>query len=192
MKGYYPDEDIKSTPSEKKEWMNIIIKVLAIILVVLSMILLIWGLIPHDRVDPTNKTLQGGYTGCYTGVEAKKGDILEIKYYIDGADVTFYLTYGQAWSPGSNDYVKKIEHASSARFQVDIDKSGIYYLNFNCNDPSSSGSFDVDLTYKIMDRYSPIYIVFSVISLVGALILTVIYLWLKKRPPRSDRDYIRL
>jgi hypothetical protein len=192
MKGHFPDENIKPTPSDKDKWMSTIIKVSAVILVILSIILLIIGLMPHDRVEPTDKTLQGGYSQCYTRIEAKKGDILEMEYEIDGADVAFYLTYGEPWSPGSTDYIEKIEHASSARLQINLDNSGYYYLNFNCNDPSNTGGFNVDLTYKIMDRYSPMHIMFSVLSLVGALILTIIYLWLKKRPSQMERDYIRL
>jgi hypothetical protein len=192
MKGYYQEEDIKHTPKERDKLMGKIIKLTAGILVILSLILLIFGLMPHERVEPTEKSLQGGYTQCYSSIEAKKGDILEIEYEIDGADVTFYLTYNQPWSTGSEDYIEKIEHASSARLQVIIEKSGFYYLTFNCNDPSTSGSFNVDLTYRILDRYSPLYIMLSVLLLVVALVLTIIYLWQKKRPPKSDRDYIRL
>ncbi len=113
-------------------------------------------------------------------------------YTVIGNDVSFYLTYDQAWCEGNHDYLEKKDHVRSGHLKIDIDKSGEYFLNFESNDPSSSSSFYVDLSYKIMDRYSPLYIILGIALLIGGLILTLKYYLLKKKPSDIESDYIRL
>lgn len=186
---HFDDED-ESEVSAKIRRIRIVVKVSAIVLVVLSLVLLIYGLIPHDRVV-SHKSLQGGYVGIYYGIPANKGDIMVIDYEVTGSDTAFYLTYDEAWSEGNQDYIEKRDHARIGHFEVDVERTGLYYLNFESNDPSSSASFNVDLGYKIKDRYSPLHIVLGASALAAALILTFIYLWLKKASI-LERKYIRL
>jgi len=176
---------------DKTRTTGLIIKVFAIVLVILSIVFLIYGLIPHDRVETTDTSLSGG-VGCYKRILANEGDILVVDFTVVGNDVSFYLTYEQAWCEGNRDYLEKKDHVRSGHLQINIEKSGEYYLNFENNDPSSSSSFYVDLSYKIMDRFSPLYIVLGIALLIVGLILTLKYHSIKKKPSDIESDYIRL
>jgi hypothetical protein len=191
MRMNYFDDDLESTKRDKTSTLGLLIKVFAIVLVVISLIFLIYGLIPHDRVPTTHTTLSGG-VGCYKGIPANEGDIMVVDFDVEGNDVSFYLTYGECWSEGNHDYLEKKDHVRSGHLQINIDKTGDYFLNFENNDPSSSSSFNVDLSYKVMDRYSPLHIILGIAFLGGGLILTIIYLWLKKKPSAKEPEYIRL
>ena len=152
-----------------------IFKVLALILIVISIILVVFGLLPHDRVPLTDKQLPGGYLGCASTIEANKGDIVIMDYEIEeGTNVDFYLTYAESWRNGNHDYIEKNEHDESGHFEIDIEKSGTYFLNFENSNPSSSEQFPVSLSYKVMNRYSPAHVVFGVILFAVGLILTLI------------------
>ncbi len=177
---------------DKKRTLGLIIKIFAIVLVILSIILIIYGFIPHDRVPTTRKTLQGGNVAIYYGIPVKESDILVVDFMVEGNDVSFYLTYEQAWSEGNRDYLLKKDHVRTGEMQINIEKSGYYYLNFESNDPSSSSSFQVDLSYKVMDRYSPLHILLGIVCLIGGLLLTLQYHLLKKKPSDIESDYIRL
>jgi len=185
-------DDLETTAKSKSKLIGTIIKILAVVLIIVSIILLLYGLMPHERVSVKNKTLEGGHVGCYSGILADKGDILVIDFVVEGSDVAFYLTYGQAWCEGNYDALEQKDHVRSGHLKINIEKTGYYYLSFESNDPSSSSSFSVDLSYEIMDRYSPLHIVLGIASLVGGLILTIIYTWVKKRPTVLETEYIRL
>ncbi len=159
---------------------RIIILICAIILIVLSVVLLIWGLIPHDKVVQSNNL--ENEMACFWGIPADKDDILVIDYIVEGIDVNFYLTYDKCWQEGNVDPIVEKEHARSDHFEVEITKSGYYYMNFESNDPSSQGKFYVDVNYKIMDKYSPLHIAFGVVCLIVAFILIVISVKLKHFP----------
>ncbi len=187
---YLEVEDI-SSPDPKIHRIGIILKALALILVVVSVILLVYGLIPNERIA-SHRDL-GGYSGSSSTIEANKGDIMVIDYEVDGNDVAFYLTYGESWDSGNHDYIEKKDHARFDHFEINVKKSGLYYLNFVNNNPSTSGGFTVDLNYIIMNRYSPLHIIFGVAALVIGLVLTIIYLRFEKRPPILESDsFIRL
>lgn len=192
MRMNYIEVEQEPPKRDKQRTLGLIIKIFAVVLVILSIIFLIYGLIPHDRVETTHKTLQGGYVGCYKGIPANEGDILEVDFTVVGNDVSFYLTYEQAWCEGNHDYLVKRDHVRSGNLQINIEKSGEYFLNFESNDPSSSSSFYVDLSYKIMDRFSPLYIILGIAFLIGGLILTLKYHSFKKKPSDIESDYIRL
>ena len=191
MRMNYLEVEQEPVKGDKTRTLGLIIKIFAIVLVILSIVLLIYGLIPHDRVETTDTTLSGG-VGCYKRILANKGDILVVDFELDVNDVSFYLTYGGAWCEGNHDYLEKKDHVRSGHLQINIDKSGYYYLNFESNDPSSSSSFHVDLSYKIMDRFSPLHIILGIASLIGGLILTLKYHLFKKKPSDIESDYIRL
>lgn len=187
---YNFDDEPEPVKRDKNLTLGIIIKIFAIVLIILSIILLIYGLIPHDRVETTHAKLTGG-VACYKGIPANKGDIMVVDFTVEDNYVSFYLTYGEAWCDGNYDYLEKKEHVRSGHIEINIEKSGEYFLNFESNNPSSP-SFNVDLSYKIMDRYSPLHIILGAITLATGLILTIIFLWLKKKPTAIESEYIRL
>lgn len=192
MRTNHYEDDLDTTAKSKSKIIGTIIKIIAVVLIIVSIILLLFGLMPHERVSVKNKTLEGGYVGCYSGISADKGDILIIDFVVEGSDVAFYLTYGQAWCEGNHDALEQKDHVRDGHLEINIEKTGYYYLNFESNDPSSSTSFNVDLSYKIMDRYSPLHIVLGMASLGGGLILTIIYTWVRKKPAVLEPEYIRL
>ena len=98
MRMNYIEVEQEPIKRDKKRSIGLIIKIFAMVLVILSIILLIYGFIPHDRVPTTHKTLQGGNVACYSGISVKKSDILVVDFMVEGNDVSFYLTYEQAWS----------------------------------------------------------------------------------------------
>jgi hypothetical protein len=187
---YYQEPETPPT-KEPSGRLRMIIRIIAIVLVVVSIILIVYGLIPYEKVS-NDRTLQGGIS-CSSGVDVDEGDILVIDFTVDGPSVDFYLTFEQPYDEDDNGYVKKIEHATDEHLEVNIEKSGFYYFNFGCNEPSSSQGFLVDLNYKILGRYSLIHILLGVIFLVVGLVLTMLQHFLKKGPLLSEQDqYIRI
>lgn len=187
----YYQEPSTTPPKESSGKLRFIIRLIAIILVVVSILLIIYGLIPYEKVS-SSRILQGGIS-CSSGIDVNEGDILIIDFDVDGPDIDFYLTYERPFDEDEPDYVEKVEHATSEHLEVNIKKSGYYYFNFGCNDPSSSQGFTVDLTYKILGRYSLVYILLGVIFLAVGLVLTMLQHFLKKGPLLSDQDqYIRI
>lgn len=190
MRMNYIEVEEEPVKRDKTRTSRLIVKIFAIVLIILSIVFLIFGLIPQDRVEKTDTTLSGG-VGSYKMILVNEGDILVVDFVVDGNDVSFYITYGGAWIDGNRDYIVKKEHVRSGHLQINIENSGEYFLNFENNDPSSS-SFNVDLSYKIMDRFSPFYIILGIASLIGGLILYLKYHLMKKKPSEIDSDYIRL
>jgi hypothetical protein len=172
---HYPHEQ-----SGKIRATRITLKIIAIILIILSIVLIIWGLLPHEKIVQNSDL--GGPVACFQGIEAEKGDILVIDYVIEGIDVNFYLTYDRCWQEGNVDPIVEKEHARNDHFEVEITKSGNYYMNFEKSGSSNQGTFDVDLNYKIMDKYSPLHIALGVVCLVVAFILIIISVKLKHYP----------
>lgn len=190
---HHHDEN-SATPPPKKGKIGALLKILALIFVVLAIILLIYGLIPHEKFSVSDENKQGGYSGCATSILAKKGDIMIVDYEVQGGDVTFYLTYNELWKGEGQDYIIKRENTITGHLEMDIEKSGFYYLNFENNDPSQYDTFNVNLSYKVMSRYSPMYIIMGVVSLVIAFALIILGAKLKKRPivVVEEEPYIRL
>jgi hypothetical protein len=191
MRMDYYQEPSTPPPKEPSGKLRQIIRIIAIVLVVVSIILIIYGLIPYEKVS-NNRTLQGGLS-CSSGIDVDEGDILVIDFEVDGPDVDFYLTFEQPYNEDNQEYIEKVEHATNEHLEVNIKKSGFYYFNFGCDQPSSSNGFIVDLNYKILGRYSLVYILLGVIFLAIGLVLTMLQHFLKKGPLLSDQDqYIRI
>ncbi len=187
-----PHRENGAAPGTKNRALSLILTILTVILIVLSIVFIVYGLIPRERVPVSDKPLQGGSISCASTIEAYKGDILVIDYTVYGKDVAFYLTYDELWGEGNNDYIEKIDYASSDHIEIEVKNSGFYWVNFEAYEPSSPETFSVDLSYKVMSRYSPLHIVLGVASLVMAIILIIVSHWVKKRPSKQERDYIRL
>ncbi len=180
-------------PSEvKRRKKRTILKGLALIMIIVGILLLIFGLLPQERVVVSNKQLQGGYINCFSAIDANEGDILVIDYSIEGPDVTFYLSYEEPCSEDNRDYIEKRDHARNDHLEIDIETTGTYYFTFERNDPASSESFYVDLSYKIMDRYSPVYIILGIMFIILGIVLLIANLILKRRGQDMERDYIRI
>ncbi len=77
-------------------------RVCAVIFIVLSIILIIIGLLPHDRIVVENREFTDGFSYGYA-IEVNKGDILIIDYELDGNDAAFYLTYTSSFQQGNRD-----------------------------------------------------------------------------------------
>ncbi|UCE73099.1 MAG: hypothetical protein JSV56_08645 [Methanomassiliicoccales archaeon] len=181
------------TPSDKTKIIKFILKFIAIDFLILSIILIVFGLMPHEKIVVNNKPLQPVEIACSHAIELDKGEILVIDYVVQGKDVAFYLTYGDPWQEGNYAYLVKRDHAGNDHIELDAEKSGFYYLNFESNDPSTTGTFSVDLSYKIMDRYSPMYVILGGTSLSFGVLFTILYLWLKKKSAGDEEDeYIRI
>lgn len=140
-----------------------------------------------------SKPMNGIPVAASQAVELQKGEVLVIEYSVEGKDAAFYLTYGSPWSSGNNEYIVKMDHAGLDHFEVEADKTGFYYMNFQSNDPSSHGTFDVDpLNYKVVTRFTPTYIIFGITSLIVGLGLALFYIGWKKKPHLLEDEYIRI
>ncbi|UCE37293.1 MAG: hypothetical protein JSW00_17750 [Thermoplasmata archaeon] len=193
MEPIYLDEENAPEKDSKNNKLGLVLKAIAMIMLILSLVLLAYGLIPQEKFPPRSKHLQGGNTGCFTRIDANEGDILIIDYTVVGTDVSFYLTYGESWCEGNYDYIVKSDSARDDHFEVNIKETGYYYLSFERNEVSNTDSFEVDLSYKILSRFSPLYLVLGAICLIIGIVLTVIYLVLKRKPSLSEEDsYIRI
>jgi hypothetical protein len=165
---------------------------IALSFILSSILLIILGLIPQDKLIVKDKQLQPVEIGISESIELDKGDILILDYAVEGKDAAFYLTYGDPWSAGNQNYIEKKDHARLDHFEIEAENSGFYYLNFQTNDATSSGTFQVTLDYRVQSRFSPIYIFFGIVSLVIGLALTIFYTWLKKSPHVLEDEYIRI
>lgn len=192
MQPYHPNDDSAFAPRKKNRAILPLFKILAVVLIAISILLLIYGLIPHERTSVSDESIQGGCLGCASTIYAKKGDILILDYEVTGGDVNFYLTFDESWRSGNRDYIVKKDHAVDDHREIEIENSGYYYLNFESNDPDSSVSFNVNYSYKLLDKYSPLYIILGVISLVCAFILIIIGGKLKRKPLVVETEYIRI
>lgn len=169
-----------------------VIKILAVIFVVIAIILIVIGLMPSDRIPRTDRELQGGYLNCFTGIYAEKGDILVIDYTVYGSDVAFYLTADESYCEGNLDYIEKSDHAVNDHFEVNVEKSGYYYMSFESNEPSNTETFTVELSYKLMNTYSPLHLIGGVMSLACGLVFTILFFVLRKRDVVPVQEYIRI
>jgi hypothetical protein len=183
---------IEVKPSKKNKRIRLLIRLIALNFIIWSILLIILGLMPQDKLVVENKELQPVEIGISESVELEKGEILILDYSLEGKDAAFYLTYGDPWSSSNQEYLEKKDHASLDHFEIEAENSGFYYLNFQSNDVSSSGTFQVTMSYKVQSRFSPIYIFFGIVSLVIGLALTIFYVWLKKSPHVLEDEYIRI
>lgn len=184
---------IEVKPSKKNKRFGTLIKLMALNFLVLSILLIVLGLVPQQKPGGVSDyPLQAVEVGTSHAVDIEKGEILIIDYSVEGKDAAFYLTYGDSWSSGNHDYIVKKDHATIDHFEIDVDKTGFYYLNFESNTPSSQGTFQVTLSYKILTRFTPFYIISGITSLLVGLGLTIFYLWWKKKPHMLEDEYIRL
>ena len=76
--------------------------------------------------------------------------------------------------------------------EYEAERTGFYYLNFETNDPSTTGTFQVDIEYKIITRFTPTYIIMGITALIVGIGLALFYLWWKKKPHMLEDEYIRL
>jgi hypothetical protein len=184
---------IEVKPSKKNKRFGTLVKLMAVNFLILSILLIVLGLIPQQKPGGVDEyPLQPVEVGTSHAVDIEKGEILIIDYSVEGKDASFYLTYGNSWSSGNHDYIVKKDHATIDHFEVDIDKTGFYYLNFEGNPSSPQGTFQVTLSYKILTRFTPFYIISGITSLLVGLGLTIFYLWWKKKPHMMEDEYIRL
>lgn len=189
----HPEHGIEVQPSKKNKRFGTLVKLMALNFLILSILLIVLGLIPQQKPGGVSDyALQAVEVGTSHAVDIEKGEILIIDYSVEGKDTAFYLTYGESWSSGNHDYIEKKDHATIDHFEVDIDKTGFYYLNFESNAPSSQGTFQVTLSYKILTRFTPFYIISGITSLLVGLGLTIFYLWWKKKPHMMEDEFIRL
>jgi hypothetical protein len=182
---------MQGKPSKKNKTFGRIIKIAALNFLILSILLIILGLLPTTKYA-VSKEFQEVPVGFSQAVELEKGEVLVIDYSVEGKDSAFYLTYATPWSSGNRDYIEKTDHAGLDHFEVEADKTGFYYMNFQSNDPSSQGTFQVDLEYKVVDRFTPTYIILGITALIVGLGLALFYMWWKKKPHMLEDDYIRL
>jgi preprotein translocase subunit SecG len=191
MQPPYHEPVIQGKPSKKNKTFGRIIKIMAFVLLILSIVFIILGLMPQTKYE-VSKPLQPVEVGSSHAVDLEKGEILVLDYSVEGKDAAFYLTYGDPWDPGNGDYIEKKDHASIDHFEIEAENSGLHYLNFQSNDPSSHGTFQVDLHYKVMSRFTPTYIILGITFLIVGLGLALFYLWWKKKPHMLGDEYIRL
>jgi hypothetical protein len=190
MQRPYHEPEIEIKPSKKNKTMGRIIKIMALNLLILSILLMILGLLPQTR-DPVSKAFQPVEVATSEGVTLEKGEILVVDYYIEGKDTSFYLTIGQPWQSSGENYLVKREHSVTDHIEYEAQWSGLYYMNFESKD-SSSETFQVEMDYKIVTRFTPIYILMGVTALIVGVGLAVFYIWWKKKPHMMEDDYIRL
>jgi hypothetical protein len=188
----HPEHEIEVQPSKKNKRFGRIIKLMALNFLVLSILLIILGLLPQNKVVVSDYALQPVEVATSSAIEMEKGEILVIDYSVEGKDAAFYLTYGESWASGNHDYIAKRDHANLDHFEIDAEKTGFYYLNFESNNPSTQGTFQVTLSYKIMTRFTPLYIIYGVTALIVGMGLAIFYLWWKKKPHMMGDEYIRL
>jgi hypothetical protein len=187
----HPEHGIEVQPSKKNKRFGRIIKLWALSFLIISILLIIFSLVPQEKLVVKNYALQPVEVGISHAIDVEKDEMLIIDYSIEGKDTAFYLTYGESWALGNHDYIEKREHSSLGHFEIDADKTGFYYLNFESSS-SSSGTFQVTLNYKIMTRFTPFYFISGITSLLVGLALAIFYLWWKKKPHMLEDDYIRL
>jgi hypothetical protein len=158
-------------------------RICAVIFIALSIILIIIGLLPHDRIVVENREFTDGFSYGYA-IEANKGDILIIDYELEGNDAAFYLTYTTSYQQGNRDYILMREHAYNNHFELDVKKSGLYWLNFESNAVTGSnpGIFSVKLSYRVMSRYSLTYVGYSIITLVIGVLMIILYSRVREKP----------
>jgi hypothetical protein len=180
--------DIK--PSKKNKTMGRIIKIMAFNFLILSIVLIVFGLLPQSR-HPVSRTFQPVEVATSEAVDLEKGEILVIDYYIEGKDTSFYLTIGNPWQSSGGNYLEKREHSVTDHIEYEAPWSGLYYMNFESTD-SSSETFQVEMDYKIVTRFSPFYILMGVTALIVGVGLAVFYIWWKKKPHMMEDEYIRL
>ena len=147
MRPPYVEPEIEVKPSKKNITLGRIIKILALVFLILSITFIILGLMPQTKYG-VKKPLQPVEVATSHAVDLQKGEILVLDYSVEGKDASFYLTYSVPWSAGSGDYIEKNDHAVVDHLEYEADKTGFYYLNFESNDPSTSGTFQVDLEYQ--------------------------------------------
>ncbi len=185
---YEPELDIK--PSKKNKTMGRIIKIMAFNFLILSIILIIFGLLPQAR-SPVSKTFQPVEVATSEAVDLEKGEIIVVDYYIEGKDTSFYLTFERPWQSSAGNYLEKREHSVTDHIEYEAQWAGLYYLNFESKD-SSSETFQVEMDYKIVTRFTPIYFIMGATSLIIGVGLAVFYIWWKKKPHMLEDEYIRL
>lgn len=170
-------------PINVKKLISQTTKVFAVIFIILSIILIIIGLLPHDRIVVKNREFTDGFSYGYA-IDANKGDILIIDYELTGNDAAFYLTYGSSFQQGNQDYILVREHAYNNHFEHDVKKSGMYWLNFESNAVTATnpGLFSVKLSYRIMSRYSPTYVGYGIISLIIGVLMIITYSRVREKP----------
>jgi hypothetical protein len=191
MRPPYKEPEIEVKPSKKNINMGRIIRILALVFLILSITFIILGLMPQTKYV-VKKPLQPVEVATSHAVDLQKGEILVLDYSVEGKDAAFYLTYSVPWSSGGVDYIEKNDHAVVDHLEYEADKTGFYYLNFESNDPSTSGTFQVDLEYKVVSRFTPTLIIIGITALIVGVGLALIYLWWKKKPHMMEDEYIRL
>ena len=158
-------------------------RICAVIFIVLSIILIIIGLLPHDRIVVENREFTDGFSYGYA-IDANVGDIIIIDYELDGNDAAFYLTYATSYQQGNRDYILMREHAYNNHFEHDVKKSGHYWINFESNavTDTNPGLFNVKLSYRVMSRYSPTHVGFGIISIIIAVLMIILYSRVREKP----------
>jgi len=179
--GHYLDPP--RAPRDIKRLISITARVLAAVFVVLSIILIIIGLLPHDRIVVEDREFTDGFSYGYA-VDANKGDILIIDYELEGNDAAFYLTYQTSYQQGNRDYILMREHAYNNHFELDVKKSGLYWFNFESNAVSDTnpGLFSVKLSYRVMSRYTPTYVGYGIVTLIIGVLMIILYSRVREKP----------
>ena len=158
-------------------------RVCAVIFIALSIILIIIGLLPHDRIVVENREFKDGFSYGYA-INANIGDIIIIDYELSGNDAAFYLTYATSYQQGNRDYIFMREHAYNNHFELDVKKSGLYWINFESNavTDTNPGLFSVKLSYRVMSRYSPTHVGLGIISLIIGVLMIILYSRVREKP----------
>jgi hypothetical protein len=192
MQPPYHEPVIQGKPSKKNKAFGRIIKSMALGSLILSILFIMMGLLLPQTLHGASKPIYGISVASSEALEVQKGEILVIDYSVEGKDAAFYLTYGAPWSTENQDYIVKMDHAGLDHFEVEAEKTGFYFMNFQSNDPSSHGTFNVDLEYKVISRFTPTYIILGITALIVGLGLALFYMGWKKKPHMLEDEYIRI